>query len=938
MDPMHLPRTCAVLRASAFFCLSVGLQVAIPVCQAQSAPVVSPIRPAKLTGTITDPSGAVVPRAAIHAEPEAATPLDAVSDAASDATGRFALALPMGSYTVTISAPGFEPLTRTVQIAANGVQWNAKLTVAARAEEVDVKPDSGVSTSAGENKSAVVFKGEELEALSNDDATFQQQLLAMAGGTGGSGEGSPQIYVDGFSGGQMPPKSAIREVRINSNPFSAEYEDLGYGRIEVFTKPGSDKFHGQFYLSGNDSAFNARNPIYTTPLPPPIAPYYRLYTRDSLSGPLGKKTSFFLLARYSDQQGSAIVNAYNPDGSALSQAVANPQTSSEFNLRLDRQITANNTLIARYDYDSSQATNSGVGLLVEAKEGVNTSGATQTLQLSDTQVAGSALLIDTHFQYRRVRNNQTPVSGLPTLVLPGYFNGGGSPAGLSHDNQDQYEFQEFLSLTKGKHFVRTGFRFRAQRETSYSTANYNGQFTFSTLAAFNAGTPSQFTLTAGQRSATLLTTDSAAFAEDEWKLRENLTLTYGLRLESQTAIPNKLNPAPRATLSWAVGQHGKHAAFVVLRANAGIFYDRFAASNLLTSVRQNGVSQQTFYVENPPFYANIPTPAKLSGGTPPTPYSVSPNLHVASETLGGFSVERALGRKGSMTATYLAVRGVHQYNSLNVNAPLPGTGVRPLGGTGDVYRFASDGIEKAQAFYTNANYQPAKDVFLWAFYGARRQTADTFGSTSFPSQPYNVSADMGPSGLGNQAIAQRLFAGFDTKLPFGFSADLFLGAMSRGKFNITTGTDRNGDSIFNDRPAFATAPGPSSILYTTRFGTFDANPQPGEAIIPYNYGLRARVVSMEMGLTRDFKFGPRPAPEPVPAGAPAPKGPAKKPDPRYDLVFTAEAENLLNHVNGGPPVGVLGSPEFGQPISLSSIFGSASGANRVVTLETSFRF
>jgi hypothetical protein len=930
MAKMLLPRACAVLRDSAVFCLLTASPAGVFAYAAQSAPV----RVGKLTGTVADPSGAVVPRATIHAETEAGSPQDAVSDAA----GRFAFALAEGSYTVTISAQGFEPQTRTVEVGANGARLDVKLTVAARTEQVEVTPDAGASTSAGENKRAVVFKGEELAALSNDDATFQQQLLAMAGGVGGSGEGSPQIYVDGFSGGQMPPKDSIREVRINSNPFSAEYEDLGYGRVEVFTKPGSDKLHGQFYLSGNDNALNARNPIYTTPLPPPIAPYYRLYTRDSLSGPLGKKTSFFLLGRYSDQQGSAIVNAYNPDGSALSQAVANPQTSTDISLRLDRQVTEKNTLIARYEYNGNQATNSGVGLLVEASEGLNAASTTQTLQLSDTQVAGSALLIDTHFQYVRLRNRQTPVSSLPTLIVEGYFNGGGSSAGLSHDSQDQYEFQEFLSLTKGKHFVRTGFRFRARRETSYSTANYNGQFTFPTLAAFNANAPSQFTLTAGKASATLLTNDVAAFGEDEWKFRENLTLTYGLRLESQTAIPDRFDPAPRATLSWAVGQHGKHAAFAVVRANVGIFYSRFQASNLLTSVRQNGVSQQTFYVEDPGFYPNIPTAAQLSGGTPPTPYTVSPNLRVASEILGGFSVERALGQKGSVTATYLAVRGVHQYNSLNVNAPLPGTGVRPLGGTGDVYQFASDGIEKAQAFYTNANYQPAKGVFLWGFYGARRQTADTFGSGSFPSQPYNISADMGPSGLGQQPIAQRLFTGFDTKLPFGFSADLFLGAMSRGKFNITTGTDRNGDSIFNDRPAFATAPGPTSVLYTTKFGTFDANPQPGEKIIPYNYGLRAGVVSMEMGLTRDFKFGPRPVLTPPPAGAVAAKGPAPKPDPKYDLVFTVEAENALNHVNGGPPVGVLGSPEFGKPISLSSIFGSASGANRVVTLETAFRF
>jgi len=898
---------------------------------AQSAPAGS----GRLSGTVTDPSGAVIPHAVIHVETAGSLGGAFKLDAESDAAGRFLVALVAGKYDVTIFVPGFEPLVRTVRVAETTVRLDAKLKVAEQADEVEVTPDNTASTSAADNKSALVFKGAELDTFSNDDATFQQQLLAMAGG---SGEGGAQIYVDGFSGGQMPPKSSIREVRINSNPFSAEFEGVGYGRIEVFTKPGSDTLHGQFYLSGNDSALNSRNPIYTTPLPPPISPYYRLYTRDNLSGPLGKKTSFFLLGRYSDQQEDGIVNAYNPDGSPLSQAVPTPQTSGEVNLRLDRQVTAKNTLIARYDYNGSKATNSGVGLLVEASEGVNTTNTTQTLQLSDTQVGGSALLIDTHFQYVRVRGGQTPVSGLPTLLVQGYFNSGGSSSGVSHDNQDKYEFQEFLSLTKGKHFVRTGFRYRAQRETSVSTANYNGQFTFPTLAAFNAGTPSQFTVTAGKPNATLFTSDSAAFGEDEWKLRENVTLTYGLRLESQTAIPDRFNPAPRATLSWAVGQHGKHPAVVVVRANAGIFYGRFSAGNLLTSVRQNGVSQQTFYVENPGFYRNVPTAAQLSSGTPPTPYTVSPNLKVASEMLGGFSVERALGQKGSITATYLAVRGVHQYNSLNVNAPETGTGVRPLGGTGNVYQFASDGIEKAQSLRANTFYQLPKNSYVWASYSLRQQTANTFGSGSFPSQPYHLSADLGPSGLGGQAVAQRLFAGGGGQLPFGFSLDVFFGAMSRGRFNITTGTDLNGDSIFNDRPAFATAPGPTSVVYATKFGTFDANPQAGEQTIPYNYGVGPRMVSAQVGLTRGFKFGPRPALPPPPAGAVAPKGPVNKPDPKYDLEFTVEAENVFNHVNGGPPVGVLGAPEFGKSISLGSNFGSSTGANRVVTVETAFRF
>ena len=53
------------------------------------------------------------------------------------------------------------------------------------------------------------------------------------------------MFIDGFTGGRMPPKQSIREIRVNQNPFSSEYDRVGFGRIEVFTKPGSDHYHGQ---------------------------------------------------------------------------------------------------------------------------------------------------------------------------------------------------------------------------------------------------------------------------------------------------------------------------------------------------------------------------------------------------------------------------------------------------------------------------------------------------------------------------------------------------------------------------------------------------------------------------------------------------------------------------------------------------------------------
>ena len=892
---------------------------------------------ATLSGTVTDPSGAVMRNTTLVLQPHAAdaNPVTVTTDA----TGHFSIPLPPGIYDVSIDAPGFAPYTKTITLAASSLRLDPRLAIASTKEQIDVTPDSD-STASGDNKSALVFKREQLDTLSNDDSTFQQEVLAIAGAGGGD---TPQIYVDGFSNGKFPPKDTIREIRINQNPYSAQYDSLGYGRIEISTKPGSDKLHGEFYASGNDNVFNANNP-YTGAEPP----YYSIISGGDAGGPLGKNTSLFGSFRYNNLQSNAVVNAFNPDGSRLSEAVPNPSTDSELTFRLDRQLSKNNTLVARYEFDHNAQSNSGVGLLVLPSEGVTNDVSTQTLQVGNTQLIGTKIVSETRFQYIRTRTGQTPDSTAPTLVVQGFFNSGGSPSGAFNDKLDNYEFQQYLSISHGKHFLRAGARYRISREANRSTANYNGQFTFTDLADFNAHTPSQYSVTTGQPSVSLLTSDLGVYAEDEWKLGKSVTVNYGIRLESQTDIPDHFDPGPRFGLAWAVGQSAKHPPIVTLRGGAGLFYERFAASNILTSIRQNGVSQQSFFVTDPALltgYPNPPSTAQLTG-TPPTPYTISPHLHAANDLVAGVSVDRALGNIGSISLSYTSLRETHGYNSFNINAPLPGTfvlsnpafpGVRPLGGNQNIYQFASEGVTKQTRLGVNGNFNVRKKLFLWFYYGIRSEKSDSAGAGSFPSQPYNLSADYGPSGVGNRSVAQRLYTGADYQLPFHFSANLFLSAQTGPRFNITTGTDLNGDTIYNDRPAFATSPTAASVLYNTRYGNFDANPQPGEATIPFNYGHAPGLFFSELGVSREFKFGPRPAAEPPPPGAPAPKGPIEKPDPRYDLNFSIDASNPLNHVNPGPPVGVLTSPYFGHSISLNG-FNFTNAANRAILLQTNFRF
>ncbi len=878
----------------------------------------------EIAGTVTDPSGARVARAVVQVRG-----VGLGTQTTSDSSGHFSVVVAAGTYDVSVSAKGFETLDRgdVVVVAGGHVDLSLKLVIEVKSEQVDVPSENDASTSAADNGSAIVLGKRELAELADDDSTLQQQLLAMAGS---DGVHSPDVYIDGFNGGKFPPKNSIREVRINQNPYSAEYPGYGLGRIEIFTKPGGAELHGDLEASGNDAPFNARNP-YTGAEPP----YYLYYVVGNLNGPLGKKSSFFAGVDRFDAQNNAVVNAVDPTGlGKLSEAVPNPFRQTEFNIRIDRQLSTNNTFTGRYEFSRGTSANTGVGLLVLPSEGYSSGTTTQTLQLSDTQVVTPKIVSETRFQYVRTRLQQTPVSGAPTVVVEGSFNGGGSAAGALRDNQDSYEFQEYVSLARGKHFVRVGGRYRLLRDANDSTANYNGQYLFPTLAAYEASTPTQYSVTEGTSNATILTGDVGVYAEDEWKAGKNFTVNYGLRFESQSAIPDHGDWAPRAGFAWAIGQKDKKPPVVTLRGGSGLFYDRFAAGNLLTAVRQNGISQRTYVVANPAICPVAGSPLQLcvapTSSVAPTVYGVNPHLQSSYNRNFGVSADRSLGKIGHVSVGYLWTRGMHEFYSRNINAPLPGTydptvpgsGVRPLGGTQDVYQFESGGISKAALLHGSASLNLTKRFGLWTFAMYQNRRSDTGGG--FASNQYDLREDYGRSAIPRS----RIFLGGNVVLPWKFSLNPFFVANSSAPFNITTGTDLNGDAQYNDRPAFATDLTRASVV-KTKYGTFDTAPMPGQTIIPINYGSSPSFRMLSLNGGKSFGFGPKAPPEKLGG----PKG-----DPKYSLGFYVEAENVLNLVNRGQPVGVLSSPLFGQSISLNPGFSNNAAANRTVSLRTEFSF
>jgi hypothetical protein len=924
-----------------------------------------------LSGTVSDPSGAKIPDAAVHVQNDSLQ-----RDATTDNTGHFSLPLPLGIYDVTIVAPGFETYSTNITLTARDAHASidARLAIAMQKQQINVSSENAAS--AADNQGALVFKGSDLEAFSDDDSIFQQEIESMASPDGQI----PEIMVDGFSNGRFPPKSTIAEIRIPQNGFSAEYDSTAFRRVEIFTKPGTGKLHGDFASSGTDNVFDGQNPYFNGPDSTVTVepPYYMLNLNGDLSGPINKKTSFFVSGVYNDLQNNAIVNATDPTLlTPLSEAVPAPQRTQTYSARIDRQVTASNLFIGRYEYNQVTLNNSGVGLLVLPSEGLNTTTTTQTLQLRDTQPIGSKIVSEAHFQYVRTRQEQSPASTGATIAVEGLFNGGGSPAQALNDKQDNYEFQEILTVEHGSHLMQFGGRYRLLRESNYSNAGYNGQFTFPNLATYELAlgvggqapeTPAQifancsgnsvncttqYKLTAGDASAVLLAGDLGVFAEDTWQVRKNLEFDYGFRVESQSAVPDHFDPAPRANFSWTIG-HNVKKPIITLNGGSGIFYDRFPYADILTAIRQqSGTRQPSYFVENPDFYQkylNTPPLGMSLGSAQPTLYNIDPHMRTEYSILSNISVHRDFGKFGSINVFYDYLRGDHQYLSRNINAPLPGTydpsntasGVRPLGGTQNIYQFGSPGIKKMIVSGINTQLHPTKRIMVSAAIYLHPAQSDsvsatsaqnsnvTSSATSFPSNQYDPSVDFGRAPYGRAE-----FILFSTlQLPFGFSGSSYFQLDPRAPFNITTGTDLNGDTIYNDRPAFATSLTPAASLVHTRFGNFDTTPQPGEKIIPFDYGNGPGYVYLAINLSKKFQFGPRPA---------SPPGThAKTPDRPYSLNFSIEADNVFNHVNSGPPVGVLSSPSFGQSISLDTpMFNGTTGnasANRIIMVRSDFSF
>jgi len=1000
-------------------------------------------RAGSVSGQVTDEFGALVVGATVTLTAADGTQMALVTNAEGSYT--FNSVAP-GRYMLKASAFGFSAHENTeVEVTAGKrTAHDVRLVVAIAKSEVTIADERSLNTDSANNADAVVLRGQDLDVLPDDPDALAAAAQAMAGPS--AGPNGAQIFIDGFTGGRMPPKESIREVRINQNPFNAENNNIGFGRIDILTKPGMDKLRVSTFYNFGDESLNSRNPFSPT-----RAPFQVRYYGGSISGPVvAKKASFFLDFQRRVVDDNAIVNATVLDpllrATPFSLALLVPNRNLSFSPRFDYQLNTNNTLILRYSYSKTRAENVGASDFSLPSRAYNRSNTEQSLQLTETAVLNLETINETRFQYIRNRSRQAG-SSIPTIVVQDAFTSGGSQIGLAHVDDNRWELQNYTTRTSGRHILRFGVRARGVQITDVSPTNFGGTFTFSggfapqldannqivrdtggnpvqvsissldrfrrtllfqgrpDLRALGGGV-TQFSLAGGNPAAAVSQTDLGFFVQDEWRIRPNLTLTAGLRYEWQNNISSNLNFAPRLFVAWApggtsVGSQGGPANSsqpkLVIRGGMGVFYDRFGERATLLANRFNGTNESDYRISDPSLLdtatfsvngvTNVPSAQSLAAfASPQIVRRIAPDFRAPAFVMTAINIERQLPYKFTFFLVGFNYRGKHLLRLRNINAPLPGTydannpskSVRPYGNIGDIFYYESSAKFNDFRMFGGLRRQMSKGFSVFANFGMGKGKTDTdciFGSigSCFPANSYDATSEYSRVAFIPTA---NFFVGGTVVVPrLKLNLNPFIVVTSGRPFNIVTGRDTNGDGLFTERPAFATAQTNPADLKRTKLGDFDLNPVAGQALIPRNYGTGPGLFSVNMGISRSFAFGNSPSNNAAPqsaapnskpaaaANAPAPADQSKSgvktasanqsgaakpanapaPEKRYNLTFSLNIQNLLNRTNLGQPIANLSSPRFGESTSTVGGFGfgpggSSAAGNRKIQAQVRLSF
>ncbi len=929
---------------------------------AEQAAAQAPSPSASLHGTVLDPSGAAIAGAQVTLIAARRAP-----QTLSGADGQYSFGnLRPGTYSIEAKAKGFDVfrLDRVALAQGESKQVDLNLSIAVEKEEVTVAgQNEQVGVAADQNANATIIRGSALNALSDDPNELQSELQTLAGPAAGPNGG--EIYIDGFAGGKIPPKSSILEIRVNQDPFSAAYDRIGYGRVEIITKPGSQKFRGSISAGGNPSAVNTANPLVGNQ-----PSYYQYTIIGDVSGPISKNAAFYFNGFRMIFQNQNMVDALNPNdiASNIREAVPAPVDTLSVNPRVDVQLSANNTLSLRDSFYRTYLTGQGVGALNLPSQASTVLSEENALQLGETFLVNAHFVNETHFQWSHIINNQEAVSGAPAITVEGAFTNGGNNSGSERDTQNNFELQNYSTATAGNQTLRFGTQLRLYDDTSFATTGQNGTYTFESVAAYLAGQPTQYVaIVIANPRINVKLFDGALYFQDDWKVRPNFDIGMGLRFEAQNRIHDHDDWAPRMAIAWSPRLHGAAAPKTVVRAGYGWFYDRFTVPNsfagsysgtpyIAQAIHNNGINQTAYVVQNPGFYdPTAPVPPSMFTSLSSTSLSIQTidkHFHAALDMQGGVGVDRQIVKGVTANVTYLYTQGVHHYLSDCVNAPPFDLTDYTLTGPAPAkynYQFQSGGFYRQNQLIFTVSVQLKRFIFS-GNYLINEAKSDTLAVDYVPSVAADPGLDYGRAPFGYR---QRLTFLNSYTGPWGIVFASILTARSGVPYDITIGEDLTGNNRFNARPTFGSC-GAAGVV-SSAYGCLDTDPVgKDETMIPFDIGTGPANAVYHVRISKVIGVGPRTktagegqtytangnsvSGRGIGNGAAAVRLDQTAPR-RFNLTFVVGAANAFNIVNLGTPNGVLLSPLFNTTQSLASgPFANPTPGNRAINFQTTFSF
>jgi hypothetical protein len=807
-----------------------------------------------LRGVLRDPSGA-----AVGGVPVSLGGPGEEKTSITSSSGEFEFAALAGSdYELRIQLPGFEPVRRRVRPGLNARRISVALKLATVREQITVgTQDRAVSVDADSNAATLSVERSMLDSLPVLDGNYLSALSRFLS-PGTPGDAGATLIVDGVEARNTGmTASAIQEIRINNNPYTAEYPRWSRRRIEVITKASADRYHGTFNALFRDYHFNARDALAAS-----RPREQRRIFEGSLFGPVGKSksTSFLLSGARQSEDLFAVVFATGPNGPILDNVPA-PQINSTASLRVTREFSKRQAMFWQVNFQDRWQNNIGVGGTTLREAGARARFREDEFIVNHRITVTPGLLSEFRILVGRYWAPTHSNSNAQRVTVSDAFTGGGAQADrLSTEFHTAIAWM--LTQSAGRHTLKYGFSVPdwSRRGTSDRT-NQIASLSYATLADYAAARPFSATLQRGNPRLVFIEKNVGGFVQDEWKLRSNLSVAAGVRYDWQNYFGDNNNFAPRLSIAWAPRGNRRW----VVRTGAGLFFDRSGPQPLWDILRFNGVHLRRYILTGDQIPLN---PATFTGnGTPTSVHRLETGIRLPAVTQYSLGVERQLARKTLFSVNYIGTRGLQQLRSRDANAPLPPSfAVRPDPRLNALRQIESAGRFAGEAMEVVLRGDLIPRTTLTLQYTLSKTMTNTGGVAWYPAASFDPRGEWGRADTDRRNQFSVLgTANLHRWANLGYS----VAASSAPPFNITTGRDDNGDGLALDRPSAVTR----------------------------NTGIGPALFVTDLRWYRDLRVKPG----------------LKDKSPL--LTVSVDAFNVFNRVNYQNYVGALTSPFFGRGVA-----------------------